>query len=352
MYIKEDKKLLSITESASELGFSEEQIFNAIKLGILTTLKIKDKNYIYYDSLLLVKNDLNLQEQILDEDELSFNEIIKILDIKRNDIKKLVEDGYIVPFHKMKGKSLLNVVKRKQIKFIASQISELKEFWINKSKINKKIGIKKTNNIRLEKLKKENVIIKDLLDNLEKESHYNAILIKTCLSLVSLNFFIQRKLRKNIIDKELLELYKNSFIKLFSFYRDNEFIRFYLLDIGQVNIEYCQNCISKIKKEHIYTSCENCYIDHSYYYVLNISINFLNHRFSLNINYKDIRDVHTIKNIPFKVIKVDDIEDNFAMLNSNYINSDIFNSFKLFEIIDNLKLFANYYELNINKGLH
>lgn len=348
MYVlKSGKKFLSILESAKELNFSEEQILNAIKIKILQVVKIEDKKWILYESIINIKESPILQEKITDEDEVKISEACEILNVTKSSIKKLIEDGYIKTTHKLKGKSWVNVIKRKEIKSLIPQIEEITNFWKSKTKINRQLGIKRTNDIRLEQINKEAFFINNMLLKTQNEPYYYSNIIKTSFYLLAVNYFIERKLRKKIIDQELINLYNESFIKFISLYSESSYIKIYLIDTNKKYIKPCITCFNKIKNQGKYTNCDECFYDDSYYSILNVIVNISDYTFNLNINYKDIRENQDVKKLIFNKIKLDKIEKMSVRLNNNYIDDEDLGYFKIYEVINYLKDLKKIKKVNL-----
>ena len=348
MYVlKSGKKFLSILESAKELNFSEEQILNAIKIKILQVVKIEDKKWILYESIINIKESPILQEKITDEDEVKISEACEILNVTKSSIKKLIEDGYIKTTHKLKGKSWVNVIKRKEIKSLIPQIEEITNFWKSKTKINRQLGIKRTNDIRLEQINKEAFFINNMLLKTQNEPYYYSNIIKTSFYLLAVNYFIERKLRKKIIDQELINLYNESFIKFISLYSESSYIKIYLIDTNKKYIKPCITCFNKIKNQGKCTNCDECFYDDSYYSILNVIVNISDYTFNLNINYKDIRENQDVKKLIFNKIKLDKIEKMSVRLNNNYIDDEDLGYFKIYEVINYLKDLKKIKKVNL-----
>ena len=87
------------------------------------------------------------------KDNLTLKEASEVLNISVRNVKKLIDEGYLKAERKLDNKTWKNLLKKVEIINLLEHIEEIKAFWNSKSKINRQLGIKKTNEIRLDKFK-------------------------------------------------------------------------------------------------------------------------------------------------------------------------------------------------------
>lgn len=272
------------------------------------------------------------------KDNLTLKEASEVLNISVRNVKKLIDEGYLKAERKLEKKTWKNLLKKVEIINLLEHIEEIKAFWDSKAKINRQLGIKKTNEIRLDKFKDYSFFKNNLLKHIENIPHYQARLIRSCFSLLALDFYIKRKLKRKIVDQELIDFYNKSFIKLIDLYKNDENIRFYLIDTGKVFTLYCEACLKKIKEaNNSIKPCPNCVIDNNYYSILLFVVNILEYQFTLSINYREIKSDKTIKNISLKNLKSDKIEKMMGKKNPFLINDNDLKTLKIPEIISYLR---------------
>lgn len=165
------------------------------------------------------------------QEEVTLKEASEILQTSIKNIKKLIDEGYLKVEKKLVYKTWKNLIKKEDLSNLFDHLEEIKVFWKSKAKINRQLGIKKTNEIRLEKFKEYSFFKTDLLTYTENLPHYQARLIRSCFALLALDFYIKRKLKRKIIDKELIDFYNQALLKLVELYQNEESIRFYLIDL-------------------------------------------------------------------------------------------------------------------------
>lgn len=272
------------------------------------------------------------------QEEVTLKEASEILHTSIRNIKKLIDEGYLKAEKKLVYKTWKNLIKKEDLTSLFTHIEEIKDFWKSKAKINRQLGIKKTNEIRLEKFIDYSFFKTELLTYTENIPHYQARLIRSCFALLALNYYITRKLKRKIIDKELIDFYNKAFLKLIELYKNEKTIRFYLIDLGKVFTTYCNDCLEKIKaNKKSLIPCNNCIIDNDYYSILSFSVNILDYQFNISTNYRDIKNYETIKNISLKKLKSDKIEKMMGKKNQVFIGDNDLKSLKIPEIVSYLE---------------
>lgn len=273
-----------------------------------------------------------------EKDEITLKEASEILKTSIRNIKKLIDEGYLKSEKKLVYKTWKNLIKKDDLSNLSDHLEEIKVFWKSKAKINRQLGIKKTNEIRLEKFKEYSFFKTELLTYTENLPHYQARLIRSCFTLLALDFYIKRKLKRKIIDQELIDFYNKAFLKLIELYQNEESIRFYLIDLGKVFTTYCNSCLEQIKEDKkSLIPCSNCLVDKDYYSVLSFNVNILDYQFNISSSYKDIKNYETIKNISLKRLKSDRIEKMMGKKNQVFIGENDLKTLKIPEIISYLE---------------
>lgn len=272
------------------------------------------------------------------QEEITLKEASDILQTSIRNIKKLIDEGYLKAEKKLVYKTWKNLIKKEDLTSLNEHLEEIKVFWKSKTKINRQLGIKKTNEIRLEKFKEYSFFKTDLLTYTENLPHYQSRLIRSCFALLALDFYIKRKLKRKLIDQELIDFYNKAFLKLVELYQNEESIRFYLIDLGKSFTTYCSSCLEEIKEnQKSLIPCNNCFIDNDYYNILSFSVNILDYQFNISTNYRDIKNYETIKNISLKKLKSDKIEKMMGKKNQFIIGYNDLKTLKIPEIVSYLE---------------
>lgn len=325
----------TLEEAKKYLNFSEEQIKNAVSLEILITAKLDNKYFFCIKSVLKIKNSSKLKSKILAEDNLNESYISKYLDINPRNVKRLVSEGYLTYIS-----NDLRLIKRHQVDQVKEHLEEIKTFWKAKNKINRQLGAKKASKIR-EDINKKSEFRNKLLLAIEKYPFKESNLIKLSFNLVSLSYYIDRKSRRNIIDKELISLFDTSLKDLILKYKNSKYIRIYFLKSNQTFIKYCNSCKEKILRSSFYSNqlCNNCEIDYDYKSIILVSISVLEYHFNLYISYKKIKEFLKENDINISLLSpCSKIEDQ-AFVSSLLVSDEDLNSFKIFQVTEFLNNF-------------
>jgi hypothetical protein len=349
---------LRIRECQKFLELTDEQVRNGIKINILKSVTISETLYICIQSAQEVKNDNNLIEKILDEDELTTNIAANILEVSTKNVRRLIEEGYLTVTGTFEFKyGVASLVKRGEVRKLKPQISEIKEFWKSQARINRQLGAKKAAKTRKTIIKEELSFKDKLFSKFDNTPHKQARLIKACLSLLALNYYIERKMNKKIVDKELLDLRTGALKKLIGLYKNSEYLKIFFVQ-GEKYIHYCPQCLEdklqykdrffilnndklnllRDKKQH---TCPECQIDQNYFSVVFFLVQVFEYTFLLNCLHREIKEWFSLETIPHKKISSMQMDEDRGLIENININKAQLRSFKLYEIISFLKDFIN-----------
>lgn len=350
-----------IKECQKFLELREEQVKNAIKIELLHSQIIDDTYYICIKSILDVKNNPDLREKIIDEDELTTNIVAEMLDISSKNVRRLIDEGYLKVSGTYEFKyGMASLIKRGEVKRLLPQMEEIKAFWKAQVKINRQMGAKKAAKIRLEG-KKEVSFRDKVFELLENVPYKEAKLIKICFYISALNYYIERKARKNIIDQEMIDLFNNALRKFTEFYEDSEYLKIYFVRSEEEFITYCPKCaemMRELKSElklswrelnfYFGKSCNKCKIDKDYYSLVTFFVRIYNYTFIMNAFYREIKTWFHLNKTTHHKMTSDSYEPDMALVDEVLTNYEDFKSFKIYEIIDFLKEFINSKELDFS----
>jgi len=342
---------LRLRECQKFLDLTIPQIENAIKIDILKAVSIMDIIYISVDSILKVKKNDELKEQILDEDIITTfgaSELLKISTVK---IRRLIDEGYLTVIDTYEFKyGTGSYLKRGEVRKLETQMNEINEFWNQKAKINRKLGALKATKSRKEKTQDVSHFKDYFYQKIENFPYKQSRLIKSCFFALALNYYINRKLKKNIVDKELLELRTKFFKKFITLYKDTEYLDIFFIK-GKLYIEYCPECIENFKKSKYkydilnfthQKPCKNCKTDEFYYSMIVLYIEIFEYTFILNISYKDLGDWFFKEEILYENFPIGyKFEKEQALIDDMEITSSYLKTFKLFEITNYLNEFVS-----------
>jgi len=339
-----------LKECQQFLDLTIPQIKSGIRIDILKAVSIMDVIYISIDSILKVKEDKELKELILDEDTITTfgaSELLKISTVK---IRKLIDEGYLTVIGTYEFKyGIGNYLKRGEVRKLKFQMSEINEFWKQKTKINRKIGAIKATKSKQEKSQDISNFREEFYQRIENLPHKQSGLIKGCVFGLALNYYINRKLKKNIVDKELLDLRTKFFKKLITIYKDTEYLNIFFVK-GNLYIEYCPECIKNFEKTKFrpdnlnfaHKTCKNCKTDEFYYSTILLYIEIFEYTFILNIPYKDLGDWFFKENIFYERLPIEYKHDKEkALIDDVEISSNYLKTFKLYEITNYLNEFVS-----------
>ncbi|MFN8576787.1 MAG: hypothetical protein U0354_08005 [Candidatus Sericytochromatia bacterium] len=347
-----------IKECQSFLNLTEEQVRNAIKLNILKSENIGNVLYICIDSVLKLKDNYLLLEQIFNEDELSFSLVVDILGLTKKNVKRLIDEGYLTVLTDKVGNKDFKFIKRGEIKRLIPQIEEVKDFWKKQAKINRQLGVKKTLNIRKNNCEHKSNFKESFFKEIENLPYKESRLIKASFYIVVLNYYITRKLNKNIIDNNLIDLKNKSFKKLLDLYHDNDLINTKYIQGVDTYINYCSSCVKNLKyssnKDKLDNNndyCNNCNFDKDYFSTVFINIKIKEYDVNIYISYKDIRDWFDKDKYPCEIeLNKDSFKEDNFYINKHSISTNEQKNFKIFEVIKYLNEFIDYkdFDLSIN----
>jgi hypothetical protein len=358
---------LKLRECQKLLELNDEQVRNAIKLNILKSVTISDTLFICIQSALDVKDNILLIEKIYDEDQLTTNIAATLLEISTKNVRRLIDEGYLTVTGTFEFKyGIANLVKRGEVRKLKEQIPEIKEFWKSQARINRQMGAKKAAKTRKTINKDEQSFKDKLFNKFENTPYKQAKLIKACLSLLALNYYIDRKINKNIVDKELIDLRTEALKKLSNLYKDTDYLKIFFVQ-GDRYIHYCPDCIGEKEQfknrffnlrsnklnllKNINDSCQKCKVDNNYFSVVFFLVRIFEYTFLLNSLHREIKDWFSLETFPHKKISSMQLEEDRGLIENININKAQLKSFKLYEIINFLKDFINSKDLDFSLNI-
>ncbi len=351
---------LRLKECQKFLELADYQVKNAVRVNILKSVVISDTLYICIQSALQVNNIQALKEKIFDEDELTTNIAAKLLEISTKSVRRLIEEGYLTVTGKYDFKyGEANLVKKGEVRSLKPQIPEIKEFWKAQAKINRQLGAQKAAKKRKNVFNNEKLFKDEFFTKFENVPYKQAKLVKICFSLLSLNYYIERKLDRNIVDQELLNLYSAGLKKLIELYKNSECLEIYFVE-GEGYINYCPDCLKSLNSlnkndysdNYFKEPCKDCIIDDNHYSILFFYVRVLGHRFVLHKLFREVKDWFCPDSIPHQRISLMELEEmNNRNLENVHFNKNQLRSFKLFEIISYLNEFIDSKDPDFNLNL-
>ncbi|MBC7474117.1 MAG: hypothetical protein H7263_07470 [Candidatus Sericytochromatia bacterium] len=354
-----------IKECQKFLELREDQVKNAINIDLLKTETISGVLYICIYSALKIKDSPELLEKITDEDQLTTNVVGEILELTTKNVRRLIDEGYLTVVATVEFKyGLASLIKRGEVRKLKDQIPEIKDFWKSKTKINRQMGAKKAVATRQNPNYNPMTFKADFFDNAENLPYKDAKLMKACLSLLSLNYYIERKLSKNIVDQELIDLKNKSLEKLTKVSTDITNIKLYYIQ-GEDYVHFCSSCMESIKElkynfkiswdeAHTlsYYACKKCRIDKDYFSIIVFFVQIYEYTFILNASYKDIKPwfkpnhlQHTNKGSWLYP------EEDKGLIGITPISDEQLKTYKIFEVINHLKEFINSKDLDFSLNI-
>lgn len=353
---------LKIKECQKYLEMCEEQIKNAIKIGVLKSVTVSEVLYICINSILEVEKDISLREKIIDEDELTTNIAAEMLGLTTKNVRRLIDEGYLTVVGNLEFKyGLANLVKKGEVKKLIPQIEEIKEFWKKQAKINRQMGAKKAVATRKTGINHSLTFKDHFLKQIENLPYKQSKLIRACISIVALDYYIERKMNKRIIDEEMIDLKDNSIKKLIELYNNSEYVHTVYIQGHEPYYHYCGNCLELIKEfrssmyvpwsdiRGFFRPCKNCNIDIDYYSVVNINVDILNYEFNLYTSYTNISEWFNKNKYPCEIPqRLNYFKDDHMFIDKLHIPTTEIKSFKIFEAVDYLKEFINSKDLSLN----
>lgn len=351
-----------IKESQKFLELREDQIRNGIKMGLLKSVVISDVLYICINSVLNVKNNPDLIEKIIDEDEITTNIAGEILDLTAKNVRRLIDEGYLTVTGTVEFKyGLASLVKRGEVKRLISQIPEIKDFWKSQAKINRQLGAKKAVATRKTGINHNPTFKDHFLKNIENLPHKKSRLIRAAMSVVALNYYISRKLNKNIVDEELIDLKNKAAKKLFELYGDSGYLHTRYIQGFEPYIYYCNKCLNIIKdlKDELsiswaeaksyFSPCKSCTKDHDYFSAVVTHIHIGQYEFNIYLAYKEISDWFDKNLYPCEIpTTLNYYKEDHLFIDREYIPLTDVKSFKIFEAVNYLKEFINSKDLDFS----
>lgn len=351
-----------IKECQKFLDLKEDQIKNAIKIGLLKAATISDVLYISIDSALYIKDNQQLIDQIIDEDEITTNTAAEILDINTKNVRRLIDEGYLTIVGKFDFKyGTASLVKRGEVKNLISQINEIKEFWKSQAKINRQLGAKKAVATRKTRINLNPTFKDHFLKEIENLPHKKSRLIRAAVCIVALNYYITRKLTKNIVDEELIELKNNASKKLFELYDDSGYMHTRYIQGFEPYVYYCNKCLEQIKElkydlsiswaeaKSYFQPCHNCKYDDDYFSAVVTHIHIGKYEFNIYLAYKDINTWFDKNLYPCEIpTTITYFKEDHFFIDREYIPIIDVKTFKIFEVVDYLKEFINSKDLDFS----
>lgn len=354
-----------IKESQKYLELREDQIKNAIKVGILTAVTISDVLYICINSVLKVEKDSILIEKIIDEDEITTNVAAEMINMSTKNIRRLIDEGYLTVVGTMEFKyGLANLVKRGEVKKLIPHIEEIKDFWKKQAKINRQLGAKKAVETRKTGINHSLTFKDHFLKKIENLPHKQAKLIRACISIVALDYYIERKLHKRIVDQEMIDLKSKSIKKLVEVYKDSEHMNIKYVQGHEPYFYYCDSCLDSIKElrydlsiswaeaRSFFEPCRKCKVDQDYFSMVMINISIFEYNFSLYAKYREVSSWFDRDNYPCEIpARLPYQSEDHLFIDKQVVALNDIKTFKIFEVVDYLKEFINSKDLGLSLNL-
>lgn len=354
-----------IKECQRFLNLSEDQVKNAVKVDILKAVTVSDTLYICINSAMQVKGNFELMEKIIDEDELTTNLVGEILDLSSKHVRRLIDEGYLTVVGTADFKyGTANLIKRGEVKRLVPQIEEIKEFWKKQAKINRQLGAKKAVQTRKTTISNQTTFKDKFLKSIENLPHKESRLIRAAMSIVVLNYYITRKLNKNIIDEELINLKNKAAKKLFELYGESGYVHTRYIQGFEPYVYYCKDCLACIKSlkydlsiswneaKTYFSPCKKCKIDDDYFSAVVSHIHIFEYDFNIYLAYRDICEWFDKDSYPCEIpATLSYFKEDHSFLGKEYVHLTDLKSFKIFEVVDYLKEFINSKDLDLSLNL-
>ncbi len=353
---------LKIKECQQYMKLREDQVKNAIKIGVLKAVTVSGVLYICLNSILQVEKDLSLLEKITDEDDLTTNVAGELLGLTTKNVRRLIDEGYLTVVGTLKFKaSLANVIKKGEVRKLIPQVEEIKEFWKKQAKINRQMGAKKAVETRKTGINHNPTFKDHFLKKIENLPYKLSRLIRASISIVALDYCIERKSVKKIVDQELMNLKNSAIKKLFELYENTDYFETLYIKGHEPYVYYCSKCMESINDVRtsiympwsdirmLYQPCRNCTVHNDYYSVVQVNIHVMDYEFNIYTPYMDISDWFE-KNNYDKYIPdfLNYFKPDHMFIENKHVPKTEIKSFKLFEVIDYLKDFVNSKDLSLN----